>query len=47
MAAEIRIVEEADKQIGMNPKKFALWLFMATVMMLFAAWTSAYLVKRG
>jgi len=47
MAADIRIVEEADKPIGMNPKKFALWLFMATVIMLFAAWTSAYIVKRG
>jgi cytochrome c oxidase subunit 3 len=31
----------------MNPKKFALLLFLATVLMLFAAWTSAYLVKRG
>lgn len=47
MAADIRIVEEANEQIGMNPKKFALWLFMATVIMLFAAWTSAYIVKRG
>ncbi len=47
MAADIRIVEEANKPIGMNPKKFALWLFMATVAMLFAAWTSAYIVKRG
>jgi cytochrome c oxidase subunit III len=47
MAADIRIVEEANKPIGMNPKKFALWLFMATVIMLFAAWTSAYIVKRG
>jgi cytochrome c oxidase subunit III len=47
MSAEIRIVEEADKPIGMNPKKFALWLFMATVVMLFAAWTSAFIVKRG
>ncbi|HPM32206.1 MAG TPA: cytochrome c oxidase subunit 3 [Chryseolinea sp.] len=47
MAAEIKIVEEADKPIGMNPKKFALWLFMATVVMLFAAWTSAFIVKRG
>lgn len=47
MAPDIRIVEEANKPIGMNPKKFALWLFMATVIMLFAAWTSAYIVKRG
>jgi cytochrome c oxidase subunit III len=47
MAAEIKIVEEAKKPLGMHPKKFALWLFMATVVMLFAAWTSAYIVKRG
>jgi cytochrome c oxidase subunit 3 len=47
MAAEIKIVEEAKQPIGMHPKKFALWLFMATVVMLFAAWTSAYIVKRG
>ena len=47
MSADIKIVEEAKKPMSMNPKKFALWLFMATVMMLFAAWTSAYLVKRG
>ncbi len=47
MAADIKIVEEANQPIGMNPKKFALWLFMATVIMLFAAWTSAYIVKRG
>ena len=47
MAADIRIVEEAKKPRSMNPKKFALWLFMVSVMMLFGAWTSAYLVKRG
>lgn len=47
MAAEIRIVEEARKPLAMNPKKFALWLFITTVIMLFAAWTSAYIVKRA
>lgn len=47
MAADIRIVEEARKPRSMNPKKFALWLFMVSVMMLFGAWTSAYIVKRG
>lgn len=31
----------------MNPKKFALWLFMVSVVMLFGAWTSAYIVKRA
>ncbi|MCS6974467.1 MAG: cytochrome c oxidase subunit 3 [Cyclobacteriaceae bacterium] len=44
---ELKIVEEAKKPLSMNPKKFALWLFMVSVMMLFGAWTSAYLVKRA
>ncbi len=44
---ELKIVEEARKPLSMNPKKFALWLFMVSVMMLFGAWTSAYLVKRA
>jgi cytochrome c oxidase subunit III len=44
---ELKIVEEAKKPLSMNPKKFALWLFMMSVVMLFGAWTSAYLVKRA
>jgi cytochrome c oxidase subunit III len=44
---DLRIVEEAKKPLAMNPKKFALWLFMMSVIMLFGAWTSAYLVKRA
>jgi cytochrome c oxidase subunit 3 len=44
---ELKIVEEAKKPLAMHPKKFALWLFMASVIMLFGAWTSAYLVKRA
>jgi cytochrome c oxidase subunit 3 len=44
---ELKIVEEARRPLSMNPKKFALWLFMVSVMMLFGAWTSAYLVKRA
>lgn len=47
MTEEIKIVEEARKPLAMHPKKFALWLFIASVIMLFAAWTSAYIVKRG
>lgn len=47
MAADIKIVEEAKKPRSMNPKKFALWLFIVSVVMLFGAWTSAYIVKRG
>jgi cytochrome c oxidase subunit III len=47
MAAELKIVEEARQPLAMHPKKFALWLFIATVVMLFGAWTSAYIVKRA
>src|SRR3954463_10861459 len=47
MATEIKIVEEAKRPLAMHPKKFALWLFIVTVCMLFAAWTSAYIVKRA
>ncbi len=44
---ELKIVEEARKPLSMHPKKFALWLFIVSVIMLFGAWTSAYLVKRA
>ena len=33
--------------LGMNPKKFALWLFIVSITMMFAAMTSAYLVRKG
>lgn len=47
MAAELRIVEEAKQQQSMHPQKFALWLFLVTVLMIFAALTSAYLVRQA
>lgn len=47
MAADLKLVEEAKKPLAMNPKKFALWLFIVTVAMLFGAFTSAYIVKRA
>lgn len=47
MATEIKIVEEAKAQTGMNPKKFALWLFMVSVVMIFGAFTSAYIVRQA
>jgi cytochrome c oxidase subunit 3 len=31
----------------MNPKKFALWLFMVSVVMIFASLTSAYIVRQA
>lgn len=45
--ADFRLVEEAKRPLAMNPKKFALWLLMVSIGMLFAAWTSAYIVRRG
>lgn len=47
MAVEMKLVEEAKKPLGMHPKKFAMWLFIVTVSMLFAALTSAYIVRQG
>lgn len=47
MTSEYKIVEEPKKPISMHPKKFAMWLFLASVGMLFAAWTSAYIVRRA
>jgi cytochrome c oxidase subunit III len=47
MAAELKIVEEAKKTLSMHPKKFGLWLFMGSVTMLFAALTSAYIVRQA
>jgi len=47
MAAEIKIVEEAKRPLAMNPKKFAMWLFIVSVVMIFAALTSAYIVRQA
>ena len=33
--------------LRMHPKKFAMWLFMVSVVMLFVAITSAYIVKQS
>ena len=33
--------------MGMNPRKFIVWLFIVTIVMLFAALTSAYIVKQS
>lgn len=47
MGTEIKIVEEAKSPLAMHPKKFALWLFIASVVMMFAALTSAYFVRQA
>jgi cytochrome c oxidase subunit 3 len=47
LSQEFRIVEEPKKPLSVHPKKFAMWLSMASVMMLFAALTSAYIVRQA
>ena len=47
MTTEFKIIEEPQKPLSMNPKKFALWLFIASVVMLFASLTSAYIVREA
>lgn len=39
-------IEETHKK-GINPQKFALWIGMASIIMMFTGWTSAYIVKHG
>ena len=41
------IVEDQRATLSMHPKKFALWLFITTVVMIFAAMTSAYIVRQS
>ena len=47
LTGEMKIIEEPRKPLAMHPKKFAMWLFMASVMMLFASLTSAYIVREA
>ncbi len=35
------------RAMGMNPSKFIVWLFIVSIAMLFAALTSAYIVKQS
>jgi cytochrome c oxidase subunit 3 len=44
---DIKIVEESKRPLAMNPKKFGTWIFLVTVVMLFAGLTSAYIVRRA
>jgi cytochrome c oxidase subunit 3 len=42
----IQVIRD-HKESSVNPRKFIVWLFIVTIVMLFAALTSAYLVKQG
>src|SRR5436189_5554976 len=35
------------KQFGVNPLKFIVWLFIVSITMMFAAFTSAYIVRQA
>lgn len=39
--------ESTGTHFAMEPKKFALWLFIGSIVMIFAALTSAFIVRRG
>jgi cytochrome c oxidase subunit 3 len=38
---------EAAPTLGMNPKKFSMWLFLISVVMIFASLTSGYIVRKA
>ncbi len=41
------LTQEAGQTRSINPKVFTMWLFIVSIIMLFAAFTSAYLVRRA
>jgi len=47
MVTDLNIKEIPKKQLGINPKKFILWLFMVSIVMVFAALTSGFIVRQA
>ena len=48
MGENYHLVDKPVQQpLSMHPKKFALWLFIVTVVMIFAAFTSAHIVRQA
>ena len=47
MNARIEMIEEPKRPLAMHPQKFAMWLFIVSVVMIFAALTSAYIVRQA
>lgn len=39
--------EQPQETLAMHPKKFILWLFIVSIVMIFAGLTSAYIVRQG
>lgn len=47
MIAKVHFHEDARKPRAMHPQKFALWLFLVTVIMVFASLTSYFIVRKS
>lgn len=47
MEQKFAYTEEVEQPIAMHPKKFAMWLFIVSVVMAFAGLTSAYIVRQS
>ncbi|MGB3182158.1 MAG: cytochrome c oxidase subunit 3 [Cyclobacteriaceae bacterium] len=43
----IEVREEAVQPLSMHPQKFAMWLFLVSVVMVFVSLTSAYIVRQS
>lgn len=46
MKTQTNVIEPAETR-SVNPKVFTMWLFIVSILMLFAAFTSAYLVRKA
>jgi cytochrome c oxidase subunit 3 len=44
---QLKVSKEPEQTLAMDPMKFILWLFLVSIIMLFASQTSAYLVRRA
>jgi cytochrome c oxidase subunit 3 len=43
----IDLSDEPSKTLSVNPQKFMLWLAIVSIAMMFAGWTSGYLVRKA
>ena len=44
---QLKVSKQPEQTLAMDPMKFILWLFLVSIIMLFASQTSAYLVRRA
>lgn len=44
---DVSIGTESRRELSMHPQKFAVWLFIIAICMMFAGMTSAYIVKQS